>query len=127
MEQSPYRPHLHCPLCDRRVPRRELEQHLRAEHCFTALRELDTYDDLRPLAGRLGPALQRLIERSPRTVDAEARHRLTDEARRLRARADDFMLGQPLLILHGHVFDDFRISELADGTEVAASPYVSEG
>src|SRR3954463_4931808 len=27
----------------------------------------------------------------------------------------------------GHVFDDFRISELADGTEVAASPYVSEG
>src|SRR3954471_12296850 len=27
----------------------------------------------------------------------------------------------------GHVFDDFRISALADGTEVAASPYVSEG
>jgi thymidylate synthase (FAD) len=27
----------------------------------------------------------------------------------------------------GNVFDDFRISELADGTEVAASPYVSEG
>jgi thymidylate synthase (FAD) len=27
----------------------------------------------------------------------------------------------------GHVFDDFRISELADGTEVAASPYVTEG
>jgi thymidylate synthase (FAD) len=26
-----------------------------------------------------------------------------------------------------HVFDDFRISELADGTEVAASPYVTEG
>jgi thymidylate synthase (FAD) len=27
----------------------------------------------------------------------------------------------------GHVFEDFRISVLADGTEVAASPYVSEG
>src|SRR3954471_7435700 len=27
----------------------------------------------------------------------------------------------------GHVFDDFRISALADGTEVAASPYVTEG
>jgi len=26
-----------------------------------------------------------------------------------------------------HVFDDFRISRLADGTEVAASPYVAEG
>jgi thymidylate synthase (FAD) len=26
-----------------------------------------------------------------------------------------------------NVFDDFRISELADGTEVAASPYVTEG
>jgi thymidylate synthase (FAD) len=26
----------------------------------------------------------------------------------------------------GHVFQDFRISELPDGTEVAASPYVSE-
>jgi thymidylate synthase (FAD) len=27
----------------------------------------------------------------------------------------------------GNVFDDFRISQLADGTEVAASPYVGEG
>jgi thymidylate synthase (FAD) len=27
----------------------------------------------------------------------------------------------------GNVFDDFRISALADGTEVAASPYVHEG
>ena len=27
----------------------------------------------------------------------------------------------------GHVFDDFRISALADGTEVAASPFVTEG
>src|SRR3954466_906113 len=27
----------------------------------------------------------------------------------------------------GHVFDDFRLSALADGTEVAASPYVTEG
>src|SRR3954453_5830343 len=27
----------------------------------------------------------------------------------------------------GHVFSDFRISELADGTEVAASPFVAEG
>jgi thymidylate synthase (FAD) len=26
-----------------------------------------------------------------------------------------------------HVFDDFRISRLTDGTEVAASPYVTEG
>ena len=26
-----------------------------------------------------------------------------------------------------HVFDDFRISSLADGTEVAASPYATEG
>jgi thymidylate synthase (FAD) len=29
--------------------------------------------------------------------------------------------------LAGNVFDDFRISTLADGTEVAASPYVAEG
>ncbi len=27
----------------------------------------------------------------------------------------------------GNVFDDFRISTLADGTEVAASPYAHEG
>lgn len=27
----------------------------------------------------------------------------------------------------GHVFDDFRISELPDGSEVAASPYATEG
>jgi thymidylate synthase (FAD) len=27
----------------------------------------------------------------------------------------------------GHVFDDFRISSLADGSEVAASPYATEG
>src|SRR3954452_23496780 len=27
----------------------------------------------------------------------------------------------------GHVFEDFRISQLADGTETAASPYVTEG
>ena len=27
----------------------------------------------------------------------------------------------------GNVFDDFRISALADGTEVAASPFVTEG
>jgi thymidylate synthase (FAD) len=27
----------------------------------------------------------------------------------------------------GNVFGDFRVSELADGTEVAASPYVTEG
>jgi thymidylate synthase (FAD) len=27
----------------------------------------------------------------------------------------------------GHVFDDFRISTLADGSEIAASPYASEG
>jgi thymidylate synthase (FAD) len=27
----------------------------------------------------------------------------------------------------GHVFDDFRVSELVDGTFVAASPYVAEG
>ena len=29
--------------------------------------------------------------------------------------------------LAGNAFDDFRISRLADGTEVAASPYVTEG
>jgi thymidylate synthase (FAD) len=27
----------------------------------------------------------------------------------------------------GNAFDDFRVSRLADGTEVAASPYVTEG
>ena len=27
----------------------------------------------------------------------------------------------------GNVFDDFRISSLADGSEVAASPYATEG
>jgi len=32
-----------------------------------------------------------------------------------------------LLAVAGNVFADFRISELPDGTEVAASPYVSEG
>ena len=31
-----------------------------AERCFTALRDLDTYDDLRPLADRLGAGLQKL-------------------------------------------------------------------
>ncbi len=70
-----------------------------AEDCFTALRELDTYNDLRPLAERLGPALRGLVERSPRTLDRDAHRRLTDEADELRRQADAFMAEHPLLVL----------------------------
>jgi amidase len=70
-----------------------------AERCFTALRDLDTYDDLRPLADRLGPGLQELIDRAPRTFDGTAHRRLAHEAERLRRRADEFLSAHKLLIL----------------------------
>ncbi|TMM02448.1 MAG: hypothetical protein E6G05_08980 [Actinobacteria bacterium] len=70
-----------------------------AEHCFTALRELDTYEDLRPLADRLGSALQELIERAPRSLDASAYAKHTREAERLRMQADAFMAEHPVLLL----------------------------
>jgi Asp-tRNA(Asn)/Glu-tRNA(Gln) amidotransferase A subunit family amidase len=70
-----------------------------AEDCFTALRELDTYDDLRPLADRLGPELQALIDRSPRSLDVREHERLNQDAQRLRRQADEFMSLHPVLIL----------------------------
>ena len=70
-----------------------------AEDCFTALRELDTYNDLRPLADRLGPRLRRLVEQAPRTLDREAHRRLSAQADELRRQADEFMDEHPLLIL----------------------------
>ena len=70
-----------------------------AEDCFTALRALDTYDDLRALADRLGPGLHALIERAPRRLDAEAHAEHTARAEQLRAQADEFMAKHPLLLL----------------------------
>jgi amidase len=70
-----------------------------AERCFTALRELDTYEDLRPIADRLGPALQALVARAPRDHDASAYAKHTRDADQLRAQADAFMAEHPLLVL----------------------------
>jgi amidase len=70
-----------------------------AEDCFTALRALDTFDDLRPLADRLGPALRHLVERAPRTLDRATHRRLTARANALREQADEFMAEHPLLVL----------------------------
>jgi amidase len=70
-----------------------------AERCFTALRDLDTYDDLRPLADRLGPELQKLIDRAPRAFDSAAHRRLAHEAEQLRRRADEFLSAHDVLIL----------------------------
>jgi amidase len=70
-----------------------------AERCFTALRDLDTYDDLRRLVDRLGPALRALIARAPRTLDEAAHARHARRAELLRARADEFMAQHPLLVL----------------------------
>ena len=70
-----------------------------AEDCFTALRELDTYDDLRPFSDRLGPALRRLVERAPRTLDRDAHRQLSAQAQELRRQADEFMAEHPLLVL----------------------------
>ena len=70
-----------------------------AERCFTALRELDTYGDLRPLADRLGPGLRALLARAPVTVDEAARADHAAQAKQLRREADDFMAAHPLLLL----------------------------
>jgi hypothetical protein len=70
-----------------------------AEDCFTALRALDTFDDLRPLADRLGPALRHQVERAPRTLDRATHRRLTARANALREQADEFMAEHPLLVL----------------------------
>jgi hypothetical protein len=70
-----------------------------AERCFTALRELDTYEDLRPIADRLGTGLQALIAGAPRAHDASAYAEHTRDADQLRAQADAFMAEHPLLVL----------------------------
>jgi amidase len=70
-----------------------------AEHCFTALRELDTYEDLRPIADRLAPALQALIARAPRGHDASAYAKHTRDADKLRGQADAFLAEHPLVVL----------------------------
>lgn len=70
-----------------------------AERCFAALRELDTYNDLRPIADRLGPELRGLIARAPRTHDSSSYAEHAHRAERLRAQADAFMAEHPLLLL----------------------------
>ncbi|MBV8220620.1 MAG: amidase [Solirubrobacterales bacterium] len=70
-----------------------------AEHCFTALRDLDTYEDLRPLTDRLGPGLQSLLTRAPLTLDAAARAEHRARADHLRRQADEFMASYPLVVL----------------------------
>jgi amidase len=70
-----------------------------AERCFTALRDLDSYEDLRPLADRLGPALRALLARAPLTVDEAARAEHAAHAEQLRREADEFMAAHPLLLL----------------------------
>jgi amidase len=70
-----------------------------AEQCFSALRALDTYEDLRAVAARLGPALQALIASAPRVHDVSAYAQHWREAERLRAQADAFMAEHPLMVL----------------------------
>jgi Asp-tRNA(Asn)/Glu-tRNA(Gln) amidotransferase A subunit family amidase len=69
-----------------------------AERCFTALRELDTYEDLRPLAERLGPDLRALIAGAPRSHDARAYEEHARGAEQLRAEADRCMAAHPPLL-----------------------------
>ena len=70
-----------------------------AERCFTALRDLDTYEDLRLFAHLLGPGLRSLLERAPRKLDAAAQAGQAARAEELRREADDFMAPHPLLLL----------------------------
>ena len=55
------------------------------------------------------------------------RHAGQRARRRRDPRAGDRLPARAAAGRAGNVFADFRISELADGTEVAASPYVGEG
>ncbi|HEY6398327.1 MAG TPA: hypothetical protein VIX82_12820, partial [Solirubrobacteraceae bacterium] len=70
-----------------------------AERCFSALRDLDPYADLRPLAECLGPGLRAVIARAPRDPDWRAYERHQRQAEELRATADRFMDDHPLLLL----------------------------
>jgi amidase len=54
-----------------------------AASTFSALRALDTYDDLRPLADLLGPALQEHIAAAPVAPDAARREMLEHERAQL--------------------------------------------
>lgn len=63
-----------------------------AADTFSAVRNLDTYDDLRPIAEQLGPALQRLIAAAPTSTDPAARRDLDDKGAKL--------LEQALVDLH---------------------------
>jgi amidase len=70
-----------------------------AEQCFTALRALDTYEDLRPLAGRLGAPLRALVERAPERLDESEHARLTAQAGDLRNQAGEFLATRGLLVM----------------------------
>lgn len=69
-----------------------------AEETFTELRALDTFNDLRPSAERLGDDLQKLIEAAPTEPDPEARRCLDRRADDHRAQALEFLERHRLLI-----------------------------
>jgi amidase len=70
-----------------------------AEECFTAWRHLDTYEDLRPIADRLGPALRTLIANAPEERDDDAHRQLARQAKLLRAHGDAFLAEYQLLVM----------------------------
>ena len=67
-----------------------------AAELFTAIRDLDTFSDLRPVAHRLGPQLQELIARAPLDADPGG---LEGRVDRVRAEADRFLAKRGMLLL----------------------------
>jgi Asp-tRNA(Asn)/Glu-tRNA(Gln) amidotransferase A subunit family amidase len=70
-----------------------------AADTFSGLRALDTYNDLRPLAENLGPALQTLITAAPTRPDAARRHALDLQRARLLEQTLDDLDQDTVLIL----------------------------
>ncbi len=70
-----------------------------AASTFSGLRALDTYDDLRPVASRLGPALQQLIAAAPVNADAARREMLAQQRARLAEAALADLAPDAVLIL----------------------------
>lgn len=69
-----------------------------ARDLFSEIRALDTFADLRPIAGALGPQLQAVVARAPEVPDRDASAALEARADVLRDEADRFMAEHGLLV-----------------------------
>jgi len=80
---------------ERRTPR-WLDE---AGDLFSAIRALDTFDDLRPIVHHLGPRMQAVVAAAPATKDERKSAPLERRADQLRAQADDFLAAHGLLVM----------------------------